>query len=197
MSRTLTTLRPQPTARRPFAALVVSPNGSRRRSFLGVLERSGARRIVECTTGAEARKRARIDTRNDVCVLDGTLDDMPLLVLVRHLQALGWRRIMLVSSRHDALGIRAAMVTGVRGYVVTRQHWSEDAPAASPTSQLTVRELEVLQSVANGMSNKDIGTYLGLSSLTVKSHMARISRKLGTGDRAQLVALGMRAGVID
>ncbi|MDQ1249776.1 MAG: hypothetical protein QG597_4152 [Actinomycetota bacterium] len=196
MTRTLTALRPQPTARRPFAALIVSPHSARRRAFVGVLERSGARRIVECTTGAEARTRARIDTGNDVCVLDGGLSDVPMLVLVRNLQALGWRRIMLVSARHDMLGIRAAMLTGVRGYVVTEGNWSDASPSPSPTAQLTAREIEVLQAVANGMSNKDIGAYLGLSSLTVKSHMARISRKLGTGDRAQLVAMGMRDGVV-
>ena len=33
-------------------------------------------------------------------------------------------------------------------------------------------------------------------ALTVKSHLARIARKLGTGDRAEMVALAMRAGVI-
>ena len=37
---------------------------------------------------------------------------------------------------------------------------------------------------------------LSLSALTVKSHLSRIGRKLGTGDRAQMVALAMRAGVI-
>jgi DNA-binding NarL/FixJ family response regulator len=197
MSRTVTALRPQPTARRPFAALVVSPHESRRNAIVGVLERSGARRVVQCPTGEDARDRARIDTRNDVCVLDGSLSDVPLLVLVRNLEALGWRRIMLLSARHDLLGIKAAILTGVRGYVVTEGNWSDGSPRPSATAHLTAREIEVLQSVANGMSNKDIGAYLGLSSLTVKSHMARIARKLGTGDRAQLVALGMRDGIID
>ena len=41
-----------------------------------------------------------------------------------------------------------------------------------------------------------IGVSMGLSALTVKSHLARIARKLGTGDRAEMVALAMRAGVI-
>ena len=40
------------------------------------------------------------------------------------------------------------------------------------------------------------GATLSLSALTVKSHLSRIGRKLGTGDRAQMVALAMRAGVI-
>ena len=64
------------------------------------------------------------------------------------------------------------------------------------SEQLSAREVEVLQLVADGQSNKEIGEALSLSALTVKSHLSRIGRKLGTGDRAQMVALAMRAGVI-
>jgi DNA-binding CsgD family transcriptional regulator len=58
------------------------------------------------------------------------------------------------------------------------------------------RELEVLQLVADGHSNRDVGEQLGLSALTVKSHLARIARKLGTGDRAEMVVMALRAGAI-
>jgi len=58
------------------------------------------------------------------------------------------------------------------------------------------REIEVLRLVADGQSNKQIGSALGLSALTVKSHLARIARKLGTGDRAEMVVVAMRAGVV-
>jgi DNA-binding CsgD family transcriptional regulator len=61
---------------------------------------------------------------------------------------------------------------------------------------LSAREIEVLELVASGRSNRDIGAVLHLSALTVKSHLARIARKLGTGDRAEMVALALRAGVI-
>jgi DNA-binding CsgD family transcriptional regulator len=72
-------------------------------------------------------------------------------------------------------------------------------PAATTAlgEHLSAREIEVLQHVANGRSNKEIGVSLGLSALTVKSHLARIARKLGTGDRAELVMLALRAGVIN
>jgi DNA-binding NarL/FixJ family response regulator len=46
---------------------------------------------------------------------------------------------------------------------------------------------------ADGQSNVQIGDHLGLSPLTVKSHFARIGRRLGGGDRAQLVLLALRA----
>jgi DNA-binding NarL/FixJ family response regulator len=152
--------------------------------------------VVSCERGSEARQCGRVDTGNDICILDGSTSDTPLLVLTRQLQRLGWRRIMLVSTRHDVAGVRAALLTGVRCYLVTGNRWGLAGGNHQRVERLTDRELEVLQAVANGMSNKDIGAYLGLSSLTVKSHMARISRKMGTGDRARLVAMGMREGVI-
>jgi DNA-binding NarL/FixJ family response regulator len=61
---------------------------------------------------------------------------------------------------------------------------------------LSDREIEVLRLVADGRSNKAIGETMGLSALTVKSHLARIARKLGTGDRAGMVAVAMRTGII-
>lgn len=194
--RTTAPLRPQPTARRNFSALVVCGGDTRRHAYERVLERSGARRIVPCVRGSEARQSGGVDTRNDICILDGSIEDTPLLVLARQLQRLGWHRIMLVSTRHDVAGVRAAVLTGIRSYLVTGNRWGQSGGSRQRVASLTNRELEVLQSVANGMSNKDIGSYLGLSSLTVKSHMARISRKMGTGDRARLVAMGMREGII-
>jgi DNA-binding NarL/FixJ family response regulator len=70
------------------------------------------------------------------------------------------------------------------------------SPTDTGVSDLSGREVEVIRLVADGQSNKQIGDALGLSALTVKSHLARIARKLGTGDRAEMVALAMRAGVI-
>ncbi|MEY9844925.1 LuxR C-terminal-related transcriptional regulator [Streptacidiphilus sp. MAP5-3] len=70
--------------------------------------------------------------------------------------------------------------------------------AAPPQAyrELSGREVEVLRLVAEGQSNKAIGVAMGLSALTVKSHLARIARKLGTGDRAGMVAVALRTGII-
>ncbi|GAA3040201.1 response regulator transcription factor [Kitasatospora albolonga] len=72
------------------------------------------------------------------------------------------------------------------------------APGVQPTTyrELSGREVEVLRLVAEGQSNKAIGVAMGLSALTVKSHLARIARKLGTGDRAGMVAVALRTGII-
>jgi DNA-binding CsgD family transcriptional regulator len=62
--------------------------------------------------------------------------------------------------------------------------------------ELSARERYILRLVADGHTNEEIGEKVDLSALTVKSHLARIARKLGTGDRAHMVALGIRSGVI-
>ena len=70
-------------------------------------------------------------------------------------------------------------------------------PGGAPEpAWFSLRELQVLALVAEGRSNREIGDALALSPLTIKAHLARIGRKLGSGDRAHMVALAMRAGHI-
>ncbi len=68
------------------------------------------------------------------------------------------------------------------------------APAA--LSELTPRELEVLELIAHGSSNADIAGKLVVSDATVKTHVARIFSKLDLHDRAQAVVLAYETGLI-
>jgi len=63
-------------------------------------------------------------------------------------------------------------------------------------SPLTPRELEILQAVAGGQSNKEIGRLLGISDQTVKNHITSILRKLAVNDRTQAVMQALRHGWI-
>ena len=80
----------------------------------------------------------------------------------------------------------------------------KDAAAGQPragasdeaVTVLTVRELDVLRLVAQGLSNADIARRLVLSEHTVHRHLANILRKLGLSSRAAAAAWGVRAGLV-
>ena len=61
---------------------------------------------------------------------------------------------------------------------------------------LTARELEVLEQLAAGLSNKAIGARLGISDQTVKFHVASITGKLGVTNRTEAVRRALRLGLI-
>ncbi|MBD1871316.1 response regulator transcription factor [Cyanobacteria bacterium FACHB-471] len=61
--------------------------------------------------------------------------------------------------------------------------------------ELTDRELEVLQLVAQGMSNLEVSTALGITEGTVKSNMNRILSKLGVKDRTQATIIALKRGI--
>lgn len=69
------------------------------------------------------------------------------------------------------------------------------SPSAAPVT-LTAREIEVLEMMAEGMSNRAIARHLKISSHTVKFHVASLLGKLGVRSRTEAVTAGIRHGVI-
>jgi DNA-binding NarL/FixJ family response regulator len=206
-----------------FTAMVVDDHPLVRESMVTRLRAMGARDVIEAASIAEARARAAAGAR-DVCVLDLGLPDGSGLELLADLRSAGWTKLIVLSAADDPYSVRSAFVAGAQGYLLksASPHVVVDGvrrvldggvyadpsvasllaaglrggPVGEGINELSGREVEVLKLVADGQSNKQIGELLGLSALTVKSHLARIARKLGTGDRAEMVALAMRAGVI-
>ena len=183
-----------------FAALVVVATPALREAVAYTLRALGARHVLEVSTVAEARLRAAAGVA-DLCIAEAGLPDGSGIALVRELRAQGWVRGMVLTTSDDPYSVRAAISAGVRSYLVSTATAGSvpvrpgDARGEGVDS-LSAREIQVLQLVADGKSNKDIGEELGLSALTVKSHLARIARKLGTGDRAEMVVTAMRAGAV-
>ena len=207
-----------------FSAMVVDDHPVVRESMVTRLKALGAREVVEAASITEARARAHLSGPLELCVLDLNLPDGSGLDLLADLRAAGWQHLVVLSAADDPYSVRAAFVAGAQGYLLKSASvvvvsegvrrvlgggvYADPSVASllavglrggtadTGVSELSGRELEVLHLVADGQSNKQIGETLGLSALTVKSHLARIARKLGTGDRAEMVALAMRAGVI-
>jgi DNA-binding NarL/FixJ family response regulator len=181
------------------AALVVVATPALREAVAHTLRALGTRHVLEVSTVAEARIRAAAGVA-DLCIAEAGLPDGSGISLVRELRAAGWVRGMVLTTSDDPYSVRAAISAGVRSYLVSTA--SGAAPVRTGDARgegvdsLSAREIQVLQLVADGKSNKDIGDELGLSALTVKSHLARIARKLGTGDRAEMVVTAMRAGAV-
>jgi DNA-binding NarL/FixJ family response regulator len=67
---------------------------------------------------------------------------------------------------------------------------------ASERTGLTPREVEILEMMAEGMSNRRIAARLGISGYTVKFHVASVLGKLGAATRTEAVTLGVRQGLI-
>jgi DNA-binding NarL/FixJ family response regulator len=191
-----------------FSALVAVNDAALRQDVVRGLAALGASDVLEAASIAEARARTRNGPVRDLLIVEIGLPDGSGVALLGELRALGWQRGIVLAADGDPFSVRAALAAGVRAFVVSSAGPGRATGAAGAArgpirgSQtagvdgLSGREIEVLALVASGRSNRDIGTELHLSALTVKSHLARIARKMGTGDRAEMVAVALRAGVI-
>ncbi|HZI98680.1 MAG TPA: response regulator transcription factor [Actinomycetales bacterium] len=178
-----------------FTALVAVRHPAARETAVRILRALGASDVLAATTVEEAR-RVSTGRPGELCVVEAGLSDGSGVELARDLRLAGWQRTIVVSTTDDPYTVRAALTAGVRCYLGTGHPTSPAASVPASVHGLSQREVEVLQLVADGCSNRDVGDALGLSALTVKSHLARIARKVGTGDRAEMVMIALRAGVI-
>lgn len=140
---------------------------------------------------------------------DGRLGQLGLLLLVDRpleipdLSDMGlraWGVLPLEASSSELAAALHALDEGliVSTPVLARLRFGNqpEQEGAGQDSPLTEREMQVLQHLAQGLANKQIGVALGISEHTVKFHVAAIYQKLGAANRAEAVRLGVQNGLV-
>jgi DNA-binding NarL/FixJ family response regulator len=203
-----------------ISVLLVDDHTLVRRGFRRILEDETDIKVVgEAGDGSEAVKLTE-ELRPKVIVMDCAMPGMNGLeatrqILDKHPQAL----VLMLSMHPEETLVRQALHAGARGYVLKNAVDLElgaairrvvngeivldsqlKRPAAlkgKRSTGLTPRELEVLQMIVDGKSNKEIASALELSANTVAVHRANMMDTLGIHKAAELVVYAIRNGLVD
>jgi DNA-binding NarL/FixJ family response regulator len=176
--------------------------------------------IGEAANGEEAIRQAEI-LKPDVILIDLRMPVMDGVTAISRLRLSSPDVQILVLTTYDSdADILRAIEAGATGYILkdapreelfravrfTAKGQSYLSPSVatrlmghmrSPAGEmLSPREVEILQFVATGLSNKEIAGKLQISETTVKSHLLHIFAKLQVNDRTQAVTLAVQKGII-
>lgn len=203
-----------------ITVLLVDDHALVRRGFRRLLEDDPSIAVLgEASNGEEAIRMAA-ELTPQVVVMDCAMPGASGLVATRAiLEARPQTAILMLSMHSEDTLVRQAMAAGARGYVlknaldldlaaaVRRVAGGERlfdpglASTAPPQGErgrgLTPRELEVLQHICDGLSNREIAEKLGLSANTVAVHRANIMNTLGVHKAAELVVYAIKHGLVN
>jgi len=202
-----------------ITVLLVDDHALVRRGFRRMLEDEPDMAVVgEAGDGEEAIKLAR-ELHPQVVVMDCALPGTNGLQATRQIVEDSPETAVLMLSMHtESTWVRQAIDSGAKGYVLKNAldlelgaairkvaagesvfdpQVEQKSPLKGERHALTQRELEVLQMIVDGKSNKEIATVLDLSANTVAVHRANIMNTLGIHKTAELVVYAIRAGLVN
>lgn len=201
-----------------ITVLVVDDHPMVREGLAGVLVRHNMTVAGLAANGQQAIEMYK-EQRPDVMLLDLRLPDQSGFDVVRAvLEFDPDARILVFSSAQGDASIHTAISLGVRGYLLKGidgaalsthvRHVAQGGSCLSPEAaerlaqyitakKLSDRELEVLNLISKGKSNKEIADLLFVSDNTVKMHVKKILSKLQANDRTQAVVIAIQRGLLD
>jgi DNA-binding NarL/FixJ family response regulator len=204
--------------KRPISVLLVDDHPMLREGVAAVLQLQPDMELVgEAQNGREAVDLFR-RTLPDVTLMDLQMPEMGGVEAIEAIRAESpsARILVLTTYAGDVLALRA-MKAGAAGYLLKsslrkelvdtirtvhagRRHVSAEIAGEiavhAVDDQLSEREINVLNLVANGHSNKAIALKLSISDETVKAHLKSIFLKLDVADRTHAVTMAARRGFI-
>lgn len=181
--------------------------------------------VGEASDGSEAITKVW-ELKPDIVLMDLSMPNMSGIEATRQLTQNDPKlRILILTVHEDESLLREVIRMGAAGYIVkrasqedllhairvvargdlyvhpamTRSLFVEPSSAASQASEvetLTLREIEVLQLLAKGYTNRQIADQLSLSPRTVEGHRANLSGKLGLRSRVELVEYAENHGLM-
>ena len=207
---------------RPIRVVIVDDHPMVREGLRSMLADGPVDVVAEASCGADFIRIAR-DVEADVYLLDMTLPDIDGLDVLRQLRTDAPRAAVLVITMHQDPGrVRQALEAGAAGYVLKGIGRREllaavegvhvggsvldplllrSALAGQGSGEgrepLTPAELELVQLLAQGLTNKQISERTRWSVGTVKKYVQRLLDKLGAVDRTHATALAIRQGLLD
>ncbi len=203
-----------------ISVLLVDDHSLVRRGFRRILEDEPDIAVTgEAGDGTEAVRLAQ-ELRPQVVVMDCAMPKMNGLEATRKILEQQPKTLVLMLSMHpEETLVRQALDAGARGYVLKNAVDLElgaairrvvagetvlDSQLRRPATlkgdrdeHLTLRELEILQMIVDGKSNKEIASVLELSANTVAVHRANIMDALGIHKTAELVVYAIRNGLVN
>jgi DNA-binding NarL/FixJ family response regulator len=200
-----------------ISVLLVDDHALVRRGFRRMLEDDPGIRVVgEASDGHDAVEAAAT-LRPSVVVMDFALPSMNGAVATRQILKANPETAVLILSMHsEPAYVRTCLEAGALGYLLKNAMDLELVEAVKQVAggvrvldprlgslvqsgeepSLTTRELEVLQLIVNGKSNKEIAMVLGLSAYTIAVHRANIMQALGIHNTAEMVVYAIRKGLV-
>jgi DNA-binding NarL/FixJ family response regulator len=203
-----------------LTVLLVDDHALVRRGFRRILEDDPEIEVVGEASDGEEAVRLAAKERPQVIVMDCAMPGMNGLEATRRiLEARPEAAILMLSMHSEDTLVRQALDAGARGYIlknamdldlanavkrVAKGEKVLDPQVAHPSALkgereggLTPRELEVLQRIVAGKSNKEIAAELNLSANTISVHRANIMDALGIHKTAELVVYAIRNGLVN
>jgi DNA-binding NarL/FixJ family response regulator len=198
--------------------IVVDDQAVVRQGFVSLIGTVADMRVVaEGTNGREAVALYR-EHRPDVVLMDLRMPEMGGVEAIAALRReFSDAKVIVLTTYDGDEDIYRSLQAGAQGYLLKDMFFEELESAIRAVhaggrkipgvvaerlagrmggSDLTGRELEVLRLIVGGRSNKEIGSALGISEATVKSHINSILGKLGVTDRTQAATTALQRGIV-